>query len=305
MNGRMPSGYGLRRDLWWSGGRLIAILVVLSALLTVGARVQGAAEEAAGGAEPPRVTQESVAQRSDASLSSSTAKGSSLDSSGTLFAALRNGGPMLIPIVACSFVLVVFIFERLISLRRGRVIPRPFVRRFLHQLREGQLDAEKALELCDANDSPIADVFAAAAKKWGRPAVEVEQAILDAGERVTNQLRKYLRLFNGIYTVTPLFGLLGTVLGMISSFRSVATGDAMGRAELLAGGISQALISTAAGLSVAIPALVAYLFFLGRLDSLVMEIDLLAEQVANGVASDGWKEKRRVRVKAAARAKAA
>ena len=95
---------------------------------------------------------------------------------------LQDGGPLMIPIAACSFILCVFIFERAISLRRRRVIPRPFVKRFLSQLREGQLDREQALQLCTENRSPVVDVFANAVKKWGRPAVEVEQAIIDEGE---------------------------------------------------------------------------------------------------------------------------
>ncbi|MDA1180146.1 MAG: hypothetical protein O2931_15285, partial [Planctomycetota bacterium] len=148
MNGRMPLGYELRRKLWSSSLWLVSFLVVLCVLLSAGARAQGTAERAVGGGPSTSVAQEGGTARSDNSQLASSAPDASFDSSGTLFAALRNGGLMLIPIVACSFLLVVFIFERLISLRRGRVIPRPFVRRFLHQLREGQIDAEKALELC-------------------------------------------------------------------------------------------------------------------------------------------------------------
>ena len=184
-------------------------------------------------------------------------------------------------------ILLVFVFERLISLRRGRVIPRPFVKRFLQQLRDGQLGPESALELCDKNRSPVADVFAAAIRKWGRPAVEVEQAIIDAGERVTNELRKYLRVINGISTVSPLLGLLGTVFGMIQTFNTIAVGDAMGRPEMLAGGIGQALLTTAGGLCVAIPALIAYLYFVGRVDRLIMDIDGLGQRIVDVIAADG------------------
>jgi len=204
-----------------------------------------------------------------------------------LFAIVKSGGLLMLPILFCSVLLMLFAFERAISLRRGRVIPRPFVKRFLQQLREGQLDKEKALELCEQNDSPVARVFAAAVQKWGRPSVEVEQAIIDSGERVTTGLRKYLRLFNGISTISPLLGLLGTVVGMIRAFNEVATADAMGRPELLAGGISQALLTTAAGLSVEIPALIIYLFFLSRVDKLVIEIDSLGQHVVNEIAPDG------------------
>jgi biopolymer transport protein ExbB len=129
-------------------------------------------------------------------------------------------------------------------------------------------------------------VFAAAVKKWGRTSVEVEQAILDAGERVTNQLRKYLRLFSGISQIAPLLGLLGTVLGMIEAFNAISTANAMGQRELLAGGIAQALLTTAAGMFVAIPALLAYLFFVSRIDMLITEIDHLGQQIVELIAGD-------------------
>jgi biopolymer transport protein ExbB len=212
---------------------------------------------------------------------------------------LRDGGILMLPIGVCSFVLLVFVFERTISLRRGRVIPRPFVRRFLEQLRQQELSADEALRLCEENKSPVAEVFGAAVRKWGRPSVEVEQAIIDAGERVTNNLRRYLRLLNGISTISPLLGLLGTVLGMISAFNAIVTAGAMGRPELLAGGISQALLTTAAGLSVAIPALIAYLFFVGRVDRLIIAIDALGQQVVELISAESLANKGKSRSKAA------
>jgi len=207
-----------------------------------------------------------------------------------LLQVIRDGGVLMWPIAFCSFILLVFVFERAISLRRGRVIPGPFCRRVIEQLREGVLDRKEALQLCRDNRSPAAEVFAAAVMKWGRPSVEVEQAIIDTGERVTNELRRYLRLFNGIATVTPLLGLLGTVVGMIGAFNVIATADAMGRPELLAAGISQALLTTAGGLSVAIPAYIAYLFFASRVDRLIIDIDTKGQQIVAAIASDGWKE---------------
>ena len=219
----------------------------------------------------------------------------------SMLAVIRDGGPLMYPLMLCSVALFVFVFERLVSLRRGRVIPRPFVKRFLEQLREGQLDREKAIKLCDANGSPVAQVFAAAAKKWGRTSVEVEQAILDAGERVNNQLRRYLRLMNGISQVAPLLGLLGTVIGMIISFNGMSSSaDSVAQKQMLAGGIAQALISTAGGMFVAIPALTAYLYFVGRVDQLIIEIDDLGQQIVELISADAMAESR-----AAKRAKAA
>ncbi len=202
----------------------------------------------------------------------------------------HEGGWMMYPIALCSFVLTVFCFERLIALRGGRVIPRPFVRRLIEQLQQQQIEKEEALELCERNPSPIAQIFVAAVKKYGRPAVEVEQSVLDSGERVTYQLRRHLRLLNAISNVSPLLGLLGTVLGMIEAFNAISTQDAMGRTEMLAGGIGHAMLTTAAGLLVAIPAYLAYMYFLGRTDRLVMEMDVYAQQVIDAISAEGLSE---------------
>ncbi len=210
----------------------------------------------------------------------------------SLWDMLWAGGPLMLPIAVCSFVLLLVTFERMLSLRRSRVLPRLFAERFLLQVREGALDRAEALDRCESNDSHIAEVFAAAVRKWGKPAVEVEQAVLDEGERASNGLRRYLRVINGVATVTPLMGLLGTVWGMMEAFEAIAGSAAMGRPELLAGGIGGALFSTAAGLSVAIPALIVYLWFVGRVDSLVMEIDRVGQELVNLISAEAIQERR-------------
>lgn len=207
-----------------------------------------------------------------------------------LWEVIRAGGILMIPIGFCSILTTVFVFERLLALRKGRVVPKPFIKRFLHQLIEGQLDRERALTLCLENGSPTAEVFAAAVRKWGKPAVEVEQAVLDEGERTVNSLRRYLRVFNGVSTISPLLGLLGTVFGMIRAFNDIAGSQAMGRPELLAAGISEALITTAAGLTVAIPALSLYLFFVSRVDQLIIEIDALGQEIVRLVSAEGLED---------------
>jgi biopolymer transport protein ExbB len=166
------------------------------------------------------------------------------------------------------------------------------VKRFLHQLRSGELDRQQALELCQDNGSPVSQVFAGAIRKWGRPGVEIEQSVIDAGERVTNSLRRYLRVFYGVATVGPLLGLMGTVLGMIQTFNVIAAANALGRPELLAGGIAKALLNTAGGLAVAIPASILYVFFVSRVDRLVIEIDVLAQQVVNVISAEELQERK-------------
>jgi biopolymer transport protein ExbB len=197
---------------------------------------------------------------------------------------------MMYPIALCSFIMTVFTFERYIYLRTGRVIPRPFVKRLIEQLQQQQIERDEAIELCERNPSPMAAILMAAVKKYGKPAVEVEQAVLDAGERESNQLRRYMRLFSAISNVAPLLGMLGTVTGMIQSFRDISGSQAMGRPEALAGGISEALLTTAAGLMVAIPAYLLYIYFLGRTDRLIMEMDSHAQRLVEIISAEGLQE---------------
>lgn len=203
------------------------------------------------------------------------------------------GGLTLWPIAVASFVMLVVVFERLVSLRRSRVLPSAFIHCFLSQVADGSLDRGEALDFCEDDSSHMARVFAAGVRKWGKPAVEVEQAVLDEGERTANVLRKYLRVINGVATVCPLLGLLGTVCGMMKAFNAIAGSDAMGRPEMLAGGISEALLSTAAGLFVAIPALIFYLYFVGRVDALIMEIDNHGQRLVTLISAEAGSSRKR------------
>lgn len=202
-------------------------------------------------------------------------------------------GPFLYPLGLASIIVVWFSIERLVVLRRGRVIPRPFVRRFFEHLEEGKLDPKSALKLCEESGSPIASIFAHGLRKWGKSSVEVEQAIIDGGERQVSQLRKHLRVLNGASTVAPLLGLLGTVVGMIESFNTIATKAAMGKSEELAAGIGLALLTTAVGLMIAIPALIMYMYLSGRVDALVIEMDGLAQDLVDLISAEGLAEQAR------------
>ncbi len=209
-------------------------------------------------------------------------------------------GPFLYPLGLTSIIVVWFSIERLVVLRRGRVIPRPFVRRFFEHLEEGKLDAKSALKLCEESGSPISSIFAHGLRKWGKSSVEVEQAIIDGGDRQVSQLRKHLRVLNGASTVAPLLGLLGTVVGMIESFNTIATKAAMGKSEELAAGIGLALLKTAVGLMIAIPALIMYMYLSGRVDALVIEMDGLAQDLVDLISAEGLAEQARSGPRAAA-----
>jgi biopolymer transport protein ExbB len=139
----------------------------------------------------------------------------------------------------------------------------------------------------------MAAVLAHGVRKWGKPSVEVEQAIIDGGERQVGQLRSYLRVLNGAATVGPLLGLLGTVWGMVDSFNTIAMKAAMGKAEDLAAGIGLALLTTVVGLLIAIPSLVMYMYLAGRVDSLVMEMDAIAQELVDFISAEGIMEQQR------------
>jgi biopolymer transport protein ExbB len=218
--------------------------------------------------------------------------GAGLIPTGNLLAVIRDGGILMVPLIGCSFVLAVFGIERVVSLRTGRVVPRLFVTRFIEQVQSRELSRGAALDACDANGSPAARVFAAAVRRWGRPAVEIEQAAIDACERELNHLRRYRRVFNGVATIGPLLGLLGTVFGLIHAFNDVAGAGAMGRPDLLARGFGEALITTAMGLLVAIPAMVLHWVFTSRVDRLAMRLDETCQQVIDEISQESLAEPR-------------
>ena len=201
------------------------------------------------------------------------------------------GRPFTVAFVIASIIGVWSVVERLVILRRRRVIPKAFVERFLMHLRAGRMDKNEAVAVCHQNQSPMADIFMHGVRKWGRPSVEVEQAVLDGGERQVTQLKKGLRVLNGVSTLSPLIGLLGTVVGMIRSFNDIATAGAMGQTQTLANGIALALLTTAVGLLIAIPAMAAYLYLAGRIDSIVMEMDRLGQELVHLISAEALRER--------------
>ncbi|MDX1963432.1 MAG: MotA/TolQ/ExbB proton channel family protein [Pirellulales bacterium] len=210
-----------------------------------------------------------------------------------LFSFITDGGYLMIPLVGCSFVLLVFTFERFISLHTARIIPGPFVKRLIQQLGENQLDKEQALLVCAENGSIAARVLAAGVKKWGRSAAEMEQALIDAGERGAHELRRFLRVFNSLATIGPLLGLLGTVFGIIQAFKDIAAADAPGRMEMLSHSISEALLTTATGLAVAIPAVAFYMYFASRVDRLLIRLDALGQELVELISAEALQERAR------------
>lgn len=204
---------------------------------------------------------------------------------------IQSLGVWVIPFAVLSLVLLWSTVERTVMLRRGRVIPRPFVVRFLNLIESGELERDEALLVCQEDGSPIAELFAHGVRKWGKSAVEVEQAMIDGGERQVAALRRNLRVFNAAYSVGPLLGLLGTTWGMLMSFDRLARAGAMGNSQQLAAGIALALVTTAAGLAIAIPAVLLYMYYGGRVDALVMEMDALSQRLVAAISAEGLAER--------------
>jgi biopolymer transport protein ExbB len=196
------------------------------------------------------------------------------------------GGYLMWPILFCSVVAVTFAFERWISLRRGRVLPRRFVGGFLRDLDSGRLSRDEAVLRCQQNGSPAAMVILAALRRWGQPMAEIEQAINEGGQREVVVLRRYLRAMQATANISTLLGLLGTIFGMIVAFNQLALAEGQPRTELLAAGIAQALLTTAFGLIVAIPILLVHAYFAGRVEKLVYAIDHLALSVAHRISRE-------------------
>src|SRR3569623_1723581 len=185
------------------------------------------------------------------------------------------GGPLMVPIALMSFLVVVFAIERWLGLRRRKIIP-PELTASLGQLaaRPGGLDPRQAYKLCQQFPSTAASVLRAVLLKVGRPHSEVEFAVKEASEREAAKLYKNVRPIELAVTITPLLGLLGTVQGMIQAFFITANMPTnINKAESLAGGIYVALVTTFAGLTVAIPAAILAHYFEGRIQSLFRDID--------------------------------
>lgn len=176
----------------------------------------------------------------------------------------------MIPIVFCSFLALTVFIERLLSLKREKIMPPGFFKGIRTLILENKID--DAFELCKSNSSSLARIIEMGLKNHGKPREAVKEVIEEAGRREVILMDRYTGIIGTIANITPLLGLLGTVSGMIKAFDVISEGG-MGDPAILAGGISEALITTASGLTVAIPAFVAYKFLLSRADSFVFEME--------------------------------
>lgn len=200
----------------------------------------------------------------------------------------EKGGPLMWAILAAAVVGLFVFLERLYSLQRPRVVPRAFVKQIRALLAEGRTVG--ALKLCEDNDSSIARMMAACLRTYsdGKPRADVKEAVEEVGGREVAHLDRNVEVIATMASISPLLGLLGTVVGMIQVFQRFVEAYQAGKAtpDVFADGIWTALITTAYGLMVAIPLVVLYKIIQGRNDRLVVEmeeeamgiVDLLEDQ---------------------------
>ena len=196
---------------------------------------------------------------------------------GNLYDLILAGGPIMVPIALCSVVALGYFVERLGALAAGRLAPRSFTPALEQALAESPA---AALEFCEQQPNvALARVMSAGLRRFHENRGEIERAVEDAGSREVATLMRRLRPLVIITAIAPLLGLLGTVTGMIKAFQVMALQKGIGKPELLAGGISQALVTTAAGLSVAIPVQVAYYWLKSKVDRFAATTEVVFDAV--------------------------
>ena len=194
---------------------------------------------------------------------------------------LQQGGPVMYPLYACSILMVTFWIERFITLRRKKVIPPEIMRCMQAASDSGDPEVRRRmLDEIQANNSPMGRIVKAGLRKVDRPVLELEKAIEDAGAKEMARMQRNNKVLSSVASIAPLLGLLGTVTGFMRSFMMVAaTSEALGKAELLATGIYEALVTTAVGLVIAIPSMALYFYYQERVDKLVGKIDEVAVEL--------------------------
>ena len=205
-----------------------------------------------------------------------------------MFEIIQKGGPVMYPIILCSIVAFAIVIERLYHLYKARIDTRDFMNNIEITIKRNRI--AEAIKICDNTPGPIAHIVKAGVMKHDRSRQEIRESIEDAGHQEVPRLEKNISLLATIAHISPLLGLLGTVTGMVrafqiiqeksASFNPVSPGD-------LAGGIWEALLTTVAGLIVAIPTVVAYNYLVNRVEEFVLEMERSTTDVINMLSQRG------------------
>jgi len=187
-----------------------------------------------------------------------------------VFELVKSGGWLMLPIVLCSIAVLAICIERFLALNPNKISPPQTLGQVWGWIKNNQLDAAQLKSL--RNSSPLGRILAAGLSNSRHGRDVMKESIQEAASHVIHDLERYLNTLGTIAAIAPLLGLLGTVIGMIKVFTEIML-QGTGNAAVLAGGISEALITTAAGLSVAIPALIMHRFFSRRIDTVVVTLE--------------------------------
>lgn len=188
----------------------------------------------------------------------------------TMFELFKAGGPLMWMILICSLIAMTIVFERMLTLRTKQIVPAGLLNQVLEMVRFGRITSDRVEVV--RRHSPLGRVLAMGLDNFSHSKASVREAMEEAGKHEVHRLGRYLNTLGTIASITPLLGLLGTVIGMIKVFTDI-TVSGVGDPSVLSGGISEALITTAGGLSVGIPCLMFYRHFRGRINELAIMLE--------------------------------
>ncbi|MGH8400565.1 MAG: MotA/TolQ/ExbB proton channel family protein [Gammaproteobacteria bacterium] len=197
-----------------------------------------------------------------------------------MFEIIKAGGWLMAPLILCSIIVVAIVAERFWTLQTRRVAPEHLAAQAWNWFKSGELDEEhlQALRV----GSPLGRILAAGLANRDSEREVLNEAIEDTGRHVVHELDRYLITLGTIATISPLLGLLGTVVGIMRVFAAISS-NGLGNPAALAGGISEALVTTVAGLAVAIPAYIAHRYLRGKVDDLVVRMERETMRLMNAV----------------------
>ena len=187
-----------------------------------------------------------------------------------MFELVKSGGWLMLPIIICSIVALAICLDRFLALNPDKIAPKQLLAQVWGWIKNNQLDAGKIKSL--KTSSPLGRILAAGLSNSRHGRDVMKESIQEAASYVIHDLERYLNTLGTIAAIAPLLGLLGTVIGMIKVFSEIMQ-QGTGNAGVLAGGISEALITTAAGLSIAIPALIMHRYYVRRIDGIVIALE--------------------------------
>lgn len=213
-------------------------------------------------------------------LADAPAEGKVVVKRGFIVDTWQKGGPVMWGLLLVSLLGVSIIFERLLALRRSKVLPTTFIKGIRARWLSG--DIKTAFELCSESNLPVARVLKAGLAKHNRGVAEIERSIESTGMHEVQSLSRYMRPLGALAALAPLLGFLGTVTGMIKSFNSIAMSGSR-RPDLIASGISEALITTAAGLVIGIPLYAVYHYLLGVIEQRTWEMEEISIDIVENL----------------------